>query len=383
MRSKISRIMILILIWAYTVFKAIQIDPTHWIMAQALTITLFILMFSWMFVYYANPDLLDSRWYKILAWTGSLLMGFWGTYLLLAIPCDVIFLLNYLFEIILHGKAYNFTSTLVFYHKINIGIVFLSLALSVFGLLEVLRGSRVKKIRVQISNLAPALQNLKIAQISDLHIGPTIRRAYIEEVVRRTNAINPDLVFITGDIADAKAAAIQDDLQPLAGLKARYGVYYVTGNHEYYWDAEGLIASIANMGFVPLINENRVIDVDGSKVLIAGITDPIGGRFVKGHAPDMPKALRTTEQTQLKILLAHRPEVYIEAEKLGVDLLCAGHTHGGQFFPFNVLMPLAHTYYRHLNQYGRLWLHVNPGTGYWGPANRFAVPSEISLLTLT
>jgi len=122
--------------------------------------------------------------------------------------------------------------------------------------------------------------------------------------------------------------------------------------------------------------------INNSKLLIAGITDPAGTHMLPGHAPDLAKALQTGEQTDLKILLAHRPEACYAAEPLGVDLQFSGHTHAGQFFPFNILVWLVHKYYKGLNQHGRMWLYVNPGTGYRGAANRFAIASEISLISL-
>ena len=226
------------------------------------------------------------------------------------------------------------------------------------------------------------LNNLTIAQISDLHVGPTIRENYVQKVVNQTNATTPDIIVITGDLADAKADAITRHLQPLAELKSRFGVYYVTGNHEYYWGIQEWMDKIITLGFIPLINDNKVIEVNGVPILIAGITDHIGGHFLKEHQSDIKKAAVSEQTTEYKIMLAHRPDVYLAAEKLGFDLQLSGHTHAGQFFPFNVLLPLVYKYYRRLNKHHNLWLYVNPGTGYWGPANRVGVPPEITLLRL-
>jgi uncharacterized protein len=381
MRKRITRIFILSLIWAYTLFKVILLCPSHWILAQVFTLGLYLVMFGWMFVYRGNAALIHSVFYQAFAWLGSSLMGLWGTFLLLAFPVDVIFLLNFIFQHVFHA-GHNFNNTLVFYHQINLTVLAISFALTVFGFLEVWRGPLVKEIPVSIPKLPDALKNLKIALISDLHVGPTIHKNYVEKVVGLTNACDADLIFITGDLADAKAETIKEYLQPLANLKARLGIFYVTGNHEYYWDAEGLIEKMRSFGFQTLINENQIVKIDGAKILIAGVTDPVGTYLLNGHRPDLEKAAQSAETSQLKILLAHRPDICFEAEELGFDLQCSGHTHAGQFFPFNLVVRRAHKYYRKLNRVGRMWLYVNPGTGYWGPANRFGIPAEISLLKL-
>jgi predicted MPP superfamily phosphohydrolase len=189
-------------------------------------------------------------------------------------------------------------------------------------------------------------------------------------------------VLVTGDIADARASSIVEDLAPLAELKAKHGVFYVTGNHEYYWDADGLVKLATSLGLQALMNENRVVKVGDAKILVAGITDPMGFMAGGRHRPDLARALTQAESTDFKILLSHRPDPFAEAEKSGVDLQFSGHTHGGQFFPFSLLIPLAHKHYRGLSRHGSLWIYVNPGTGYWGPPNRFGVPPEITLLSL-
>jgi predicted MPP superfamily phosphohydrolase len=332
------------------------------------------MMNSWLFIYHAKPKLIDNLWFITYAWLGSTAMGWWAAFILLSIPFDVGLLVYFLFGS--YAKAYLLA------RQINFIILILSLLIVLFGFIEVLRGPRIKSISLSIPDLPAALNNFKIAQLSDLHIGPTIRRKYIEKVVRRTNSSAPDMVMLTGDIADAKAADILSALEPLKDLTAPNGKFYVTGNHEYYWDAVGLMDEIKKLGFTVLVNENRVITVKDAKILVAGIPDTIGGKFLKGHEPDVKQAVLSSEKTDFKILLSHRPEYCIEAEKIGVNLQFAGHTHGGQFFPFNFLVAMAHQYYRRLNKHGRLWLYVNPGTGYWGPANRFGIPAEITLLTL-
>jgi uncharacterized protein len=381
MLNRFRRIFILAALWIYTTFKVIQIWPSHIIASTIGVYCYFAVMIGWMFLYHAKPSLIHKLWFRLFAWAGSFAMGLWATFILFSMLFDTCFLIYFILShVIPIFPIYPLTPLALKTDQVLFG---LSILITLLGFIETLRGPKIKHVNLSIPHLPAALNEFKIAQLSDLHIGPTIRKSYIEKVVKRTNAAHPHLVVVTGDIADAKAKAIVNELAPLANLSSPLGTYYVTGNHEYYWDAAGLIAAVTQLGFVPLLNENRVLDFNSAKILIAGVTDNIGGNFIKEHTPDIKKAATTDQQTDLKILLSHRPDPYIEAERLGFNLQFAGHTHAGQFFPFNVLLPLAYKYYRRLNNYGNLWLHVNPGTGYWGPANRFGVPSEITLLTLS
>ncbi|MDR3443475.1 MAG: metallophosphoesterase [Legionella sp.] len=373
---------IIAILCSYTFFKVTQTVPNAPLGSALFTVALFGLMISWVLLYHAKPELVDDHKLLLFIWMGSLTMGFWTTFMMLSIPIDLVFLIHYLLSTVFKTYSYNTQDMIILSQKINYVLLVMSACLAFWGLFAALRAPRVKEVTVPIINLPLELNNLIIAQISDLHIGPTIREGFVQKVVNRTNATNPDIIVITGDLADAKADAISKHLQPLAELKSRFGVYYVTGNHEYYWGIQTWIDTVKNLGFIPLINENQIIDMNGISLLIAGITDHIGGQFLKEHHPDISKAAVSEQKSAFKILLAHRPDVYIVAEKLGFDLQLSGHTHAGQFFPFNLLLPMVYKYYRRLNKHGALWLYVNPGTGYWGPANRVGVPPEITLLQL-
>ncbi|MEQ1666597.1 MAG: metallophosphoesterase, partial [Bdellovibrionales bacterium] len=171
-------------------------------------------------------------------------------------------------------------------------------------------------------------------------------------------------------------------VEPLSLLRAPHGVLYVTGNHEYYWGVERWLEKIKQLGMQPLLNENLILNIGGAKILIAGVTDTSAEMFKVEHRSDPRKAIKNSDNSDFKVLLAHRPDSYLEAEAAGFNLQLSGHTHAGQFFPFNFIVALVHKYYRGLNLYKRMWVYVNSGTGYWGPANRFAVPSEITLIEL-
>jgi len=389
MSNQVLKFLILIgIFFAFTIYRAGQIWPAHRLLMSAVTLPLVILMFGSQWLYRLAPGVWGCSWFHIASWVGSIFLGLWATFMLISLPFDILhlFLKGWNGIRSLPAQAYEVGVSLdrrVFFSQgLNASLFALSGGLASLGLFQVFLGPRVRRVKVKVIGLPPAMKDLKIAQISDLHIGPTIRKNYVEDVVRQVNETNPDLLFVTGDLADAKAMSIDEELEPFCRVKARLGVYYVTGNHEYYWDAPGLISKVRALGWIPLINENRIIPIADTKLLIGGVTDPMGAHFSADHSSDLKKAVASSEPSDFKILLAHRPGVCLEAESLGFDLQFSGHTHAGQFFPFCLLIPLFHKYYRGLNRHGRMWVYVNSGTGYWGPANRFAVAPEISLVHL-
>ncbi len=366
MRNRLQRfVIILFILILYTMYKAAQLWPVAPVRAALLVLPLFMVMIGWQFFYRSNPTLPDRPWFQALAWIGSWLMGLWSTFVILSLPIDLVHL------------GWHAQPEWLAFVPLPVALV-----AAITGSLQVLWGPRVRHVQVPVANLPASLRGFKIAQISDLHVGATIRRGYVEDVVRRTNSLHADVIAVTGDLADGDAHVIGPHLRAFADLNAAHGKFYVTGNHEYYWKAENWIAEVRRLGLQPLINEHRVITRDGGKILFAGITDIAGGAFLDGHHPDLKKSLAGAQPSDINILLSHRPDPFEEAENLGFTLQLSGHTHAGQFIPFNLLIPLVHKYYRGLNKHARLWLYVNQGTGYWGPPNRFGIPAEITLLTL-
>ena len=309
-------------------------------------------------------------------------MGIWATFILYSLPIDLIHLAlqgmkNFTAPIELNPLRREFLST-----WIPASLLGIAGGSSALGFLEASSNPKIKEIEVPIENLPHELEGLKIAQISDLHIGPTIRKDFVSRVVQQVLAVEPDLIAVTGDLVDGVPHRLEEHFEPLSRLKAPLGTYYVTGNHEYYWGAEEWITASRRIGFTPLINENRILEIRGSRLLLAGVTDTGAHDFVASHRSDPRKAVESSLSCSLKILLAHRPDSCMEAEPAGFHLQLSGHTHAGQFFPWNFLVRLAHKYYRGLNRHGKMWVYVNAGTGYWGPAHRFLVPSEITLIRL-
>ena len=256
-----------------------------------------------------------------------------------------------------------------------------SLALIVVGAWRA-RFPAVVRVRVPIAGLAPALNGFRIVQLSDLHISDTLRRSFVERVVTTANELNADVIALTGDIADAHVADAREDASPLARLEAVHGKFFVTGNHEYYWDVHGWVSEVERLGFEPLMNAHRVITRDGARVLVAGVTDGLAGAGTPGHRSDPRAAVAEAPAADVRVLLAHQPISAFDAHKVGFDLQISGHTHGGQYFPFTLLVRLFQPFVSGLHRLGDMWLYVSRGTGYWGPPIRICAPSEITLLEL-
>ena len=212
-------------------------------------------------------------------------------------------------------------------------------SLTIFGLAGVslvlgYRGARrtpqVTEVEVRVEGLPEALRGLRVAQISDLHIGVTIGREFVERVVREVNALKPDLVALTGDIVDGPYPQLVPEFDLLKGIEAPLGRYYVTGNHEFYWDHEKWLAHVRTTGITALANSHAVVERGGARVVIAGVLDYWAKRNGGQEASDPRKALEGAPQDSFKILLAHQPKSALEATTLGYDLQLSGHTHGGR-----------------------------------------------------
>lgn len=259
-------------------------------------------------------------------------------------------------------------------------VLILTVVSLILGFINAATGPRIKKISVPVLNLRPELVGFKIVQISDLHIGATIRRPYVEKVVRKINKLESDVIVLTGDIGDGKVSHYRNDIAPMAKMKSKYGSFFTPGNHEYYWNVNEWLTVMNNIGIVNLVNRGKVIHHQKASVLIAGIPDPVGR-----IPPDLigVQDSASGEKADYRILLSHRPGIAHEASKNGFDLTLAGHTHGGQFFPWTIVVKFVHKISQGLHRVGDMWIYVNPGTGSWGPLIRLGTSPEITLLTLT
>lgn len=238
---------------------------------------------------------------------------------------------------------------------------------------------KIKNVLIPIPNLHPDLLRFSIVHLTDFHIGQTIGRDYAEKVIHRLNEVNPDIVVITGDLGDGFVEQIAKDLEPLKQIKTKYGLYYVTGNHEYYWDANGYIDFIKSIGGIYLENEHKVIKIGQAQVLLAGVPDISIEKFIPNIKSDPKKAVANApKNVQLKILLAHQSRTALTSAHEGYDLQLSGHTHGGQFWPWTWVVHLFQPFSSGLIQVKNMWLYVSRGTGYWGPPARLGSQSEIT-----
>jgi len=317
------------------------------------------------------------HWFvKPVAWTAFLWMGFFFYLLVFALLGDL-----------LRGSAWatgllpkdperrGFIGRLI-----AGGVALAAFTTGAAGLLHAARGPKVKKLTVPLANLPPEASGYKIAQLTDIHIGPTLGAEFLTTVVRDTNALSPDLIVITGDLVDGNVDQLRERVAPLDDLNAPDGVWFVTGNHEYYSGADEWIAHIETLGVRTLRNEH--VDVRGLFTL-AGVDDHREAKRLPGHGEDIPRAVAGRDASKPLVLLAHQPKAIDEAAAHGVDLQLSGHTHGGQIAPFNWLTKIETPYTNGLYQVGKTWLYVSPGTGYWGPPMRIGTTSEITEITLT
>jgi predicted MPP superfamily phosphohydrolase len=263
-----------------------------------------------------------------------------------------------------------------------LGVLGLSALITLIGYAMARRVARVVEVEIPVEDLPEPLEGFTIAQISDLHVGPTIRRPFIEKVVERVNRLQADMVAITGDLVDGSVGELSHHTQPLAELESRHGTYVVTGNHEYYSGAHAWIGELRRLGARVLLNEHIVIDHDGGTLAIAGVTDWSAHHFDPSHRSDPERAAEGAPEHATKVLLAHQPRSAIQAAGLGYHLQLSGHTHGGQFWPWNFFVRLQQPFTAGLERLDRMWIYISRGTGYWGPPMRFGVPSEITRIRL-
>src|SRR5687768_8595349 len=262
-------------------------------------------------------------------------------------------------------------------------VIGMALFATLVGYINARRVASVVNVDVPIADLPAGLQGFSIAQISDIHVGPTIRREYVEGIVAAVNELNADAIAITGDLVDGSVRELASHVEPLAQLRARYGAYFVTGNHEYYSGERAWTKELRRLGVHVLMNEHVVLDRGAEKLVLAGVTDYSAHHFDPSQRSDPAAALANAPaDAGAKILLAHQPRSAPAAEAAGFDLQLSGHTHGGQFWPWNHFVRFQQPFTAGLNRLRNLWVYVSRGTGYWGPPKRIGAPSEITRIRL-
>ncbi len=298
------------------------------------------------------------------------------------------------------SDAFDADRRVLLKRSLDMGIVVASGGLAYRGALEGLHAPEVIRARATFKDLPESLVGFRIVQISDIHANIAMKREWIQAVVDRVNALSPDLIAFTGDFVDDTVPNLRDTVAPLSDLSARFGRYYVTGNHDYvraYGGVDAWLEELVRLGFTPLLNEHRLLRKGAGGLVVAGVTDystiyrtPAhvagpGGSILHKHPehPSDPRAaIQGAPDSDVKILLAHQPKSIHKAAEVGFDLQLSGHTHGGQFFPGQIVQGLFQPYVSGLHMYKKTRIYVNRATGYWGPPLRLGVPSEITLLTL-
>lgn len=324
-------------------------------------------------------------WSSAIVWAGLLCMGLFSSLLVLTLLRDVLLLgawgvqasgLELRLDTLRHTSAQ--------------AVPLLALLMTTLGFWNARRTAAVVRVDVKIANLPTALHGFTMAQISDIHVGPTIKTHYLQRIVDRVNSLGAHMVAITGDLVDGSVKELGRHIAPLAQLQSTHGTFFVTGNHEYYSGAHGWIDALRGLGVQVLMNEHVVIhhssgtqDPEHAMLVVAGVADYTAHHFDESHRSDPHAALaQAPDQAVFKLLLAHQPRSAVAAEQAGFDLQLSGHTHGGQFWPWGYFVRFQQPFTAGLNRLGNLWVYTSRGTGYWGPPKRFGAPSEITLLRL-
>jgi predicted MPP superfamily phosphohydrolase len=310
-----------------------------------------------------------------LTWAGLIAGGFASSLLVLTVIRDLLLLPA---MAVLHAGSFQTVATFSAWM-----VALTALLFTAIGLFNARRRPQVVEVDVRLRDLPAGLHGFTITQISDVHVGPTIKRGFVERIVNQVNALESDLIAITGDLVDGSVRELAEHVGPLARLQARHGSYFVTGNHEYYSGAAAWVIELKRLGLFVLQNEHVELHHQGESLVLAGVTDYSAHHFDERDRSDPQAALLgAPRDAALRILLAHQPRSAVAAEAAGFHLQLSGHTHGGQFFPWNFFVRLQQPFTAGLHRLKSLWVYTSRGTGYWGPPKRLGAPAEITRLRL-
>jgi uncharacterized protein len=323
---------------------------------------------------------------RVLAWPGFIWMGVMFFLLVALLGADVVRLLA-----TLAGRGLGLANAFDGSRRIFTARVLASAALASVGgvtaaAIHATRGQiAVKRVEILLQRLPPSLDGTRIVQMCDMHVGGLLGREFVERVVHTANGLKPDVIAIVGDVVDGTIQQLRPALASLASLSARHGVFFVTGNHEYYSrsGARAWMDELEGMGLRVLRNQRVAIGAGPEGFDLAGVPDHGSSRFPDdGPSEDMAGALEGRDPSRAVVLLAHQPISIHKAARLGVDLQLSGHTHGGQIWPWGALVRLQQPYVRGLHRIGESQLYVSCGTGFWGPPMRLGAPAEITEIIL-
>ena len=243
-----------------------------------------------------------------------------------------------------------------------------------------------REVALPIKGLPQIWDGVRIVHLTDIHANTFTSFDWMRAIVAIANSLTPDVIAITGDLADDPVDELAPIVSPLADLSAPYGCFFVTGNHEYYTAARGVetwIGHLRDLGFDVLLNEHRVIKRSNGTLLLGGVTDYHAGFNMPAHASSPSAAIKNASTVDIKILLAHQPKSIYEAADAGFDIQLSGHTHGGQLFPGNLLMAIAQPFVYGMHRYRDTQIYVSSGAGSWGPKARMGSTAEIAAIVLS
>jgi predicted MPP superfamily phosphohydrolase len=318
----------------------------------------------------------EGRIYSALAWAAYGWLGLAFLLLVMTLASDAgLALLG-----VAAPEGFQDASALARVRALGVGLA--GFGLAAYSLRRGLAGPELRRVEVPLARWPRALDGFRIVQLSDIHIGPLLDRRFARSLAERVGGLAPDLVVVTGDLVDGSVHHIGDEVEPLGALRAPHGVFFVTGNHDYYSGADDWVARMTDLGWRSLRNERVAIDVGAAGFDLAGVDDHHGSMVEAGGGEDLERALADREPGRPVVLLAHDPGSFRRASQMGVDLQLSGHTHGGQIWPFRWMVRITVPWVAGLYRVGGSALYVSCGTGFWGPPMRLGAPAEITELVL-
>jgi len=362
----------ILLYFSFVRFFSISSELVKNILLISLGILSVSFVFSVLFVRFSNFILVRAFYFISAFWFGVLVYMVVATF--------IVFILIFIFKYF--GIDAKIPASIIIY-----GLTFFY---SLFGVWNAMNPV-VKDVSVKIKNLPEYWQGKTVVQLSDVHLGKINGPGFARRMVEKVNNLNPDLILITGDLFDGMGVAPNSFREILNNLKSKDGIYYVSGNHEYYLGRDMILDYLKKETNLEVI-DNKIVEIAGLQIV--GIGYPGYGKNgdrsdiinkIGGYDPEKPSILLYHEPTSINQDAQDQSHSYFSPKidfsyqkEQGIDLQISGHTHAGQFFPYNVITKKIFSgYYYGLFTEGDFNLYVTSGTGTWGPPIRNIIKSEI------
>ena len=332
------------------------------------------------FLFYLRTLGIQGTLLDIVAWSGYLLMGFYSILICGIVARELLSGAHHL--MVKWGTLAPPTNPSrrgLLIQGLNFGLGAATIGITGTAFAKALAAPKVITVRHPLSGTHKGLSGLRIVQISDIHVSHTIRRPMVERLVSMINALSPDAVVLTGDLVDGSVPMLAHDVAPLRDINAPLGKFFITGNHEYYSGVIPWLEEMTRLGYHCLVNSHQPLSFNGTPLVMAGVTDYHAGRMMPSHKTDAAKALKGAPEDAYRILLAHQPLSFPDAIRQGCHLTLSGHTHGGQYFPYNLIIHLAQPWVAGLYEKEGARLYVNRGSAFWGPPLRMGAEAEITM----